>query len=361
MFKIDKDLLNGDLSIGRIKAVDKILFAKHLSIMLKSGLAISEALDILYKQTKGRMKNVVAGIKNSVESGNSFSSSLADTKNVFSQMFISSVYIGESSGMLSENLENIADRLSREQELKNKVKGAMFYPSIVMILAFGLGLVMSFVVLPKILPLFNGLDIDLPMSTRFLIWFSAFIQNNSGKIIFILFVSVVAFIWFIRQEFSRPITSFIILKIPIVNKINCNNNLAIFCGTLGNLLKSGLNIDEALDITRGAVGNYYFKKSLEQVALKTRQGNKLTDSLEEYGELYPDLAVSMLKVGEKSGRLEETFFYLSEYYEAEVDNSTKKLSVAIEPILLIFIGLVVGGLAISIITPIYQLTGGVHR
>jgi len=144
-------------------------------------------------------------------------------------------------------------------------------------------------------------------------------------------------------------------------KIISNSNLATFCDTFGTLLKSGISIDEALEVVKSTLGNYYYKKSLRHISIHASQGNKLSDSFNEWSHLYPHIMTSMIMVGERSGKLEETLFYLSEYFEGEVETATKRLTTAIEPILLIFIGLSVGILALSIITPIYKITGNISR
>ncbi len=359
--KNKKSILDLDISIGKVSLEQKIAFIKHLAVMLKSGLTISEALEIVYDQTGGKLKKIVGTIRLSVESGNSLSASLGKYPKVFSSIFVNTVYVGESSGTMDENLEGLSQYLKKDKELIDKIKGAMFYPIIVLILAGVLGLAMAFVVLPKITPLFEGLGIDLPVTTRALISFSSIIQEYGKE----LFAGIAAFVflvlWLVKQKFSQPVTHYLILKTPIIKNIAINKNLTVFSSTLGTLLKSGLNIDEALRITKDTVNNYYFKKALSEAEMKARQGVKLSEILQRSGKLFPSLLINMTKIGENSGRLEETLFYLSEYFETEVNNTTKKLSTAIEPMLLIFIGLMVGGLALSIITPIYKLTGNVQR
>lgn len=356
-----ESLLDASISLGGVNISQKIIFTKHLAVMLKSGLTITEALDIIYDQSEGKLKKIIATVKESVSSGNSLSGSLGKFPKVFSSVFINSIYVGESSGTLDENLESVAASLTKDRELINKIKNAMFYPMIILFLAFGLGIVMSFLVLPRIMPLFEGLGIELPATTRMLIWFSKIIEEHGREIFIGIVIFLISFSWLLRQKFSHPATHYLILKVPIVGDISRNKNLALFCNTLGTLLKSGLSIDRALDITQSAASNYYYKKSLAVISSKTGKGMKLSENLEKFKTLFPSLATNMVKIGERSGRLEETLFYLGGHYEDEVDTAVKRFSTAIEPMLLIFIGLFVGGLAMSIITPIYQLTGNVQK
>jgi len=356
-----KSILDFDISIGKVSLTQKALFAKHLSVMLKAGLPISESLGIAMDSNTGKFKKILSGVLKSVEAGHSLSESFARYPSTFSGLFISATFAGESSGTLEENLVNVAEQLEKEKELTSKIKGAMLYPAVVMSAAFVLGLSMAFLVLPKITPLFEGLKIDLPVTTKVLIWVSHFIQDYSLG----LFVGIVALtilvLWLVRQKFMKPFIHFSLLRLPVVNKISYNTNLARFCRTLGTLLKSGLNIDEALEISHTTLGNFYYQRAVKNISARIGKGTKLSNNLKHYPDLFPTMVIRMVRVGEESGKLEDTLLYLAHFYEVEVDNSTKSLSTVIEPILLIVIGLVVGFLALSIITPIYQITGNVRR
>lgn len=360
--KIKKtSFLEADISIGGVSLTDKVVFAKHLSVMLKAGMTIAESLQIIENQSKGKFKKAIAAILRSIEAGNSLAFALAKYPRIFSSLFVNTTYAGEASGTLEKNLENIAEQLKKSKELVDKVKGAMIYPVVVLVGTLVLGLVMSFLVLPKIIPLFEGLKMDLPLTTRMLIWISHFVQDHGTFLLVAIFLFVVSFSWLIRQAFFKPITHYLFLHTPIVKNISHNTNLANFCRTLGTLLKSGLNIVEALNITKDTVENYYYKKCLEKISDKVSQGTTLSDNLAAMEKYFPRIATSMIRVGERSGNLEETLFYLAAFYEEEVDNATKALSTAIEPILLILIGITVGGLAVSIISPIYKMTGNVNK
>jgi len=359
--KNKKSFLDFEISFGGAGLTQRALLAKHLAVMQKSGLSIVESLEIIIDSAQGKMKKVLREVLRSVSAGNTLSSSLERHPKIFGGIFVSSIYAGETSGTLDENLENLATQLEKEKELSAKIKGAMLYPIVVLVAAFFLGLAMSFFVLPKIIPLFEGLKTGLPLTTRWLIAFSHFIDSHGmglfwGIVGFVIFMS-----WFLKQKFVFPATHWLFLHIPIVKKISRNSNLARFSRTLGMLLKSGLTIDEALLVTERSLGNYYFKNALREVSKRVNKGTKLSDNLRQYETLFPKMVSRMVLVGEESGNLEDTLMYLANFYEVEVDNSTKSLSTAIEPILLIFIGLVVAFLALSIITPIYNITGNIRR
>jgi len=354
-----KGTLNKSFSFGPITLVQKALFAKHVSIMLKSGLNIVEALAITEDEATGKFKNVLKQVLESVMSGNSLAESLRKHPRVFSNFFVNSVQVGEASGTLVENFQNIAKQLEKEQQLSSKIKGAMLYPLIIFGATIVLAIVLSFVVLPKIIPLFEGLNIELPLTTRILIWFSHFVASYGHIAVIVLVLIVAAFAALCRQKFSHPVTHWLLLHIPVVKGISKYANLIRFNRSLGILLKSGINIDEALRITSETVNNYYYQKAIAEVAGQIKKGTKLKNNLDKYRRLFPKLVSNMIGVGEETGRLDETLLYLADFYEFEVDNATKSLTAVLEPVLLLVIGVIVALFATAIITPIYVITGNV--
>jgi type IV pilus assembly protein PilC len=359
--KEKKSLFGSDIAIGGINLTQKAVFAKHLAVMLKSGLNVVEALKISTSSVKGKFRKIVIQVLKSVQAGHRLSSALARYPKVFSGLFVGATYAGESSGTLDKSLENIADQLKKEQELMSKVKGAMLYPVVILIAAFILGMAMTFFILPKITPMFEGMGTDLPATTRGLMWFSALVQEHGVALFIGTVVGITFLVWLAKQKFSKPVVHLLILKAPIIKNISRNSNLARFCLTLGILLKSGLHIDEALKISSKTLNNFYYKKALIKVNERVNKGTALSKNLDRYKKLFPPMMTKMVMVGERSGKLEETLLYLSEFYQIEVDNDTKSLSTIIEPLLLMSIGLVVGFLALSIITPIYNITGTVSK
>ncbi|NQV88129.1 MAG: type II secretion system F family protein [Parcubacteria group bacterium] len=355
--KTKKSAFNIEINIGGFSLTEKVLFAKNMAVMIKSGLTISDALDITADSMSGKFKKIIKRIQESVESGNKFSDSLKEYPKIFPPLFISAVFAGETSGSLEENLEHASEQMRKEKELSGKIKGAMLYPIVVLIATFALGMAISFFVLPQITPLFEGLNVKLPVTTRGLIWFSHLVQNHG----FILFggaiIFLVGLVYITRQKFSYPTTHWLLLNSPVIKQLVRNANIARFCRTLGTLLKSGLTISEAVGITNSSLDNYYYKKAVSDVADRLGSGTPLSEHLKRHENLFPKLVTRMIHVGEQSGKLEDSLYYLASFYEEEVDNSAKTMATAIEPVLLIGIGLVVGFLALSIITPIYSITG----
>lgn len=356
--RLDK-ILKLDISFGTTSLVQKAAFAKNLAVMLKSGLTINQSLAIAGEQARGRFKRILDKILKSVESGNTFSSALAAFPSVFSTLFVKVVYAGEQAGRLDENLESIAKQLEKDKELQSKIKGAMMYPMFILAVTVILGLAIALLVLPKITPLLKALNVPLPLTTRLLIGFADLVSNK-GIILFPLIIAgILFFIWFLRRNFMKPMTHWIILHMPIVSVISRNSNLARFCRTLGTLLQSGLNIDDAVNISKETLTNVYYKNALTKVAKQVGEGVEFSTSLERYAGIFPVMLIRMVSVGEKSGKIEELLFYLADFYDIEIETSTKTLSTALEPMLLLVIGVIVAVLALAIITPIYQVTGNI--
>lgn len=350
-----------NISIGGISMEQRALFARHLAIMLKAGLSLTESLHITQDSATGKMKTVLDDIFRSVTSGRSFADTLTDHGKEFSGLFVSAVRAGEVSGTLEQNLEHLAVQLEKDKELVSKVKGALLYPIIVLVATFILGMVIAFYVLPQIVPLFAGLKIDLPVTTQILIAFSELIQR-SGVSVFLGIIGFVFFVfWLVKQPFVRPITHWLLLHLPLIGPLVRATNLARFSRTLGMLLTSGLRIDEAMSIMKQILGNFYYQRVITELESRITRGSTVHENLQRYPFLFPLVAVHMVRVGEESGGLSDTLLYLGEYYEGEVDSAIKSLSTIIEPLLLLFIGGAVGFLALSIITPIYSITGGVHK
>ncbi|MFC1701096.1 type II secretion system F family protein [Patescibacteria group bacterium] len=352
------DALN--INIGSASLANISFFAQTMSMMLKSGITMSEALTIAKESSSGKLKSILGKVSLSTQSGHSLSSSLKEYPNVFSSFFVNAIKIGESSGTLTENLDNLSAQLKKDRALSAKIKGAMLYPAVVLSAAAIIGLLIAFLVLPKITPVLESLRIDLPLATQVLIWISNLIKNHGIIIIICIAIISIFLNWFFRQKFVQPATHWIALRIPIVKGISGNSNLSRFCRTLGTLIKSGINIDEAIKITKDSTSNFYYKKALTDIYERTSKGVKLSNSLKQYNNLFPQVVIKMIRAGEESGKLHESLIFLADFYEEKVDVSAQRLSATIEPILLLILGLIVSFLALSIISPIFKATGGIR-
>ncbi len=347
--------------INQVSFLDKVLFTKNLALMIKAGLPLRESVATIQDQSKGKVfKKILDDILKNIDNGQSLATSLSHHPGVFDSLYINMIRVGEESGTLEENLGHLTLQLEKSHELRSKVKAAMIYPSFILVTVIVLAAGLTFFVLPQITPIFKTFDIQLPFATRILIAFTEIIQNYG---LFILIgVIVLAVISFLISRL-RPVKFLIhkiTLKLPITGAISRNVNIAHFSRTLGVLLKSGIPIISALDITQTTLGNLVYQKELVGVAAEVQGGKAISDYLRKKETIFPLMVSRMVGVGEKTGNLEETLLYLSDFYEAEVDRSVKSLSTIFEPILLLIIGAVVGFIALAIITPIYDITRGLH-
>jgi type II secretory pathway component PulF len=319
-----------------------------------------EAVEISGKQCGKTLKATAAMIASQVESGCSLSDAMAPYDSVFTDFHINLIRMGEKSGSLSDNLKNLAEELKKSQELHEKIKTAMLYPTIVLALSFSLFLLMVFFVLPNLMRIFSGLDVDLPFLTRALIWFTDFTIKYKSALLISLAAIAVVLSWLFRQKFFKPVLHRMFLYLPVIGNISKFKNLADFSRTMNLLLRSGLSFFEILSIAEKTTVNYSYKKIIAEAKQSVMEGKKLSDVLSGHKREFPEMAVGMIKVGERSGKLEEEFLNLAEIYGREVTQKIEKISVIIEPVLLIFIGLGAGTLAVSIISPIYKITGKIY-
>ena len=355
------------VAIGRVSLMDKVLFVKHLSTMIKSGINLDEALEVIADQSNNlKFKKIVAKVITKVNGGQSLAKSLSLYPKVFDQLFINIIKVGEDSGTLIENLEYLAGELEGRLELRRNIKAAAFYPSIILMLTFVLGLVLSYFVLPRITDLFSTLNVDLPFTTRLLLGLASLMDKYGIFIVTGFIVFAILFKVIISQKFAKPAWHWVLIKIPIIGEMIIQYNLVMMNRTLSILLKSGLTIDQALEITTNTTNNYVYRKKLTLAQPQIQKGKSLSAIMSDFKQsrrhpLFPLIVIKMINVGERSGRLDESLNYLATYFEKEVDSKTKNLTTILEPILLISVGLAVGFIAISVIAPVYQVTGSLRK
>ena len=344
---------------GNVSLQQKMLFAKHLALLIKSGMPVNEAIQILAEDSKGALKGILKKVLKSVEGGNHLTASLGMYPRVFDAFFISMVQVGEESGTLEQSMENLASHLRKNNELRNKIKSALVYPAIVLMAIVGLGFTLSIFVLPRLIGLFASLKTELPVSTKFLIWFSNFFAGN-WKQVLIAFVIVVIVGTVVRKTSPvRLVTHWLLLRLPITRSFSQTVNIASMARAMSLLLASGITLDKAMEIVMANMSNIYYRRSIMVVLQRVKAGESVGDTLSKQKYFFPHIVAKMVRVAEESGNLSETYEYLADYYEAILDDKSKNLSSTIEPILLIVIGAIVAFVASSIITPIYNFTASV--
>lgn len=348
-------------NIGWITRSEIALFTKNLATMLKGNLTIIDALDISQAQAKGKFKVILQEVIAQIKNGHSLSDGLKKYERNFSPSYIDVIQTGEISGNLAPNLEHLAVQLEKDLDMRRKIRTAMVYPTFILASTFLLGIVLASFVLPRLGRLFTSLEMTLPPSTRFLLFIASFVADHGFWVVVATGLGIIGFRYFVKLNFVKPVTHGILLAIPFINKISRQLNLARVTRGLGSLLKSGLPITEALKALMASLENVYYRKALTSILADIEAGNSLSSALAKHHKLFPDMVHRMVQASEKSGQLDTSLLYLARHYEAEVDNAAKNLSVVIEPALLIIIGGVVGFIGLSIITPIYQMTGRIGQ
>lgn len=347
--------------LHRVSGVDLALSIRHLAVMLESGLSLEDTLDVIGKQSPDpKLREAYIDILKDVRSGKVMSSAMRKYPKIFSDVIISIVEVGEQGGTLEKNLNFLAVFLKKNYELLRKVKGAMVYPAIILLLTATEMLGVIYFILPKMESLFMAFD-DPPALTMFILNFSKFTRENIVFIAIALVIFIVVFIKFFKTQTGLDLKDKLILKIPIIKELIRKNILATFSRTLGILLESGIPLADALKITAATSGNLVYAKIFDQLQKEVQKGNNIADFLEKYPKHFPPLYVKMISIGEKTATLEDNLLYLYDYYAEEVEEMTSNMSTIIEPLLLIFIGVMVAVLAISIVGPIYQLTGNINQ
>lgn len=346
------------ISFGKLPMKEQIFFVKRLSFLIKAGIPLLESLYLVREQTKsGFFKKILDDVIYDVSNGQYLSKSLSKHRNAFGDFTLNIISFGESTGILSENLEYLAEELRKKDSLRKKVIGAFIYPAVVVVATIAITAFLMLYLFPKITPIFQSMGVALPLSTRIVMAISIFAKNY-GFFVFLLFILIFIGVTILikRSERAHYVFDHIALKIPLLKQILKQYNLSNSTRTIGLLLKSGISISEAIPMTAKTTTNLVYRKEFERVSETISRGERMSSYLKNKQWLFPDTMTQIVYVGEKSGNLSSSLIYLSEMFEAEVEDFTKNLSNMIEPFLMIFMGLLVGFIAISIITPIYSIT-----
>ncbi len=349
------------LSFGnKIGDVDIIFFTRQLSSMLASGLTLMQALNILKAQVqKQELFAMLDSIIRDIEDGKTFSQAIQKYPNVFSSIYISLIKTAESSGLLDKVLLRLADNLEKQQKLNGTIKSALMYPAIVITGMIGIVILMMVFVIPQLSGLYANLGVPLPLPTQIIVGLSTIIINFWPILIGCIVLFLFAYKRWRKSEAGELIMDSMVLKLPVFGKLNNEMILTEFSRTLGLLVGSGTLVVDAFAQAGGVTGNVLYKNAIAGVARRVEKGVSIGDSMSAY-PLFPQIIVQMVKIGEETGKLDESLLKVSEYYEREVDQSVKTLTTAMEPIIMIILGVGVAFLIISIITPIYSLTSAIQ-
>lgn len=349
------------ITIGTgVKRVEIIRMTKNLSAMLSAGLSLARALSVIKRQSDNKsLKAVVVGLSESIKKGLSFHEALAQYPKVFSELLIAMTRAGEESGSLSESLSTVGLQMERSEELSRKIKGAMIYPAIVVTAIVIVGILMLMFVVPTLTKTFTELGVQIPLTTRIIVALSDFMANHSLFVLSSVVLFTVCCILIVRSKKGSATILAVSLYLPVIGELVRETYTARASRTLSSLLSSGVPILNALSITKEVVRADAFANIIGEAETRVKKGELLSASFSENTHLYPILMSEMLLVGEETGKISDMLKQVAEFYEADVAEKTKNLSTIIEPVLMLFIGAVVGVFAVSMISPIYSLSSAI--
>lgn len=342
-------------SLRKIKFTDVVHFTRQLATMINAGLPLTDALNILKFQSNAALSKIVGEVLLDVEGGGSFYKALAKHPDIFSPVYLSLVRSGEAAGVLEKILLRLSENMEKEAEFKSKIKNAMIYPIIVVLAMMGVALIMMIFVIPKLTDLYDDFGADLPMMTKILLKLSNFIVNR-WYVLLVLAVGTVYGLWaFKRSKKGRYLWDKYILKLPIFGKLKTKTILTEITRTLGLLAQAGIPIVEALEIVSGTADNVIFSDSIKTAAKEVEKGVPIAAAIGKY-EHFPPIVPQMIATGEETGKIDEVLGNISRFFESEAEQAVKGLTTAIEPLMMIVLGIGVAFLVMAIVLPIYNLT-----
>ena len=343
---------------GGVTAKELAVFTRQFSVMIDAGLPLVQCLEILASQQENKLfQKVLTGTRSAVEGGSNLSAAMKQYPKVFDPLYSNMVEAGETGGILDTILQRLSTYIEKNVKLKAAVKSAMIYPIGVLSIAGGVITLLLWKVVPIFATLFAGLGADLPMPTKVVIAMSNFVGSIFGLLIVVAAVAGIfgIKIWYGTAQ-GRYILDSIVLKLPVLGILMRKIAVARFTRTLGTLISSGVPILEGLDITAKTSGNAVVERALYQVRKALEEGKSLTEPLKE-SQVFPGMVTQMIAVGEQTGAMDAMLQKIADFYEDEVDAAVKDLLTALEPIMIVFLGVVVGGVVISMYLPLFSLIG----
>jgi len=339
----------------KVRRKDLAVFTRQLAAMIDAGLPLVQALDILSKQTENEaFKEVISRVKEDVEGGSTFADALKRHPKVFDPLYVNLVLAGEESGNLDVILNRLAVHIEKMESLKRKVRSALIYPSLIMVVAVVVTAVLLIFVIPVFERLFSGVGMALPLPTQVVINISKFTKANVPYVILALVILAALLRRYYKTDKGRLQIDAILLKLPIFGVLIRKIAIARFARTLATLITSGVPILDALDIVAATAGNRVVEKAIREGRAQIKEGETISQPLERSG-VFPLMVTHMISVGETTGALDAMLTKVADFYEEEVDVAVANLSSMIEPILIIFLGVIIGGLVISMYLPIFKL------
>jgi type IV pilus assembly protein PilC len=342
-----------------VKEKDIIIFSRQFSTMIDAGLPIIQCLDILFSQQENKtFRNILKDIKESVEGGQTLAEALRKYPKHFDDLYVNMVAAGEAGGILDTILRRLSAYMEKAAKLKSQVKGAMVYPIITIIVAvIVVGVILVFVI-PVFEEMFEGLGGELPVPTQIVVAMSEFVKDRILYIIIGVVIFIFAFKKYYNTNKGRIVIDALMLKLPVFGMLLRKVAVAKFTRTMGTMLASGVAILEALDIVAKTAGNKTIERAIYNVRSGIAEGRTMADPLGESG-VFPPMVCQMIAVGESTGALDAMLNKIAEFYDDEVDQAVENLTAMIEPIMLVFLGTVIGGLVVSMYLPVFKMAGSI--
>ena len=341
------------LMLGRVSLKEKILFTKQLSVLLKSGVPMLQSLELLVDQFKGRLHSVLIQVKDEVKEGKPLADAMAQYPKIFDSIYVQLVKAGEASGKLDEILERLTEFLERTAEVKRRIRSAMQYPIVQMVIAVAVVIILLTAVVPQLQGLFEAQGENLPMTTKIMMVASEIVKKYFLVVFAVLAVIIGAFLYWRRTQSGKVFLDKLKLKLPAIKYVARTNAVVQFCYTLGLLIESGVHLAEALDIVVNIVDNSVLQKTLVEARDKIIKQGKIAQYLKETG-VFPPIAIYLIQTGEETGQLGQMLLLVAQNYEADLGDMIDRATGLISPIMLIFMALVVGFIIMAIAGPIMQ-------
>lgn len=347
---------------GRVKLSDLAIFARQFSTMLDAGVSLIRCLDVLQAQTNNaRLRKILMDLSARVESGESLSRSMARHPKAFSQLIIGLIRAGEVGGVLEESLQRIAGFLEKDVGLRRKIRSALTYPVIVLLAAVGILIFLVSWLVPQFASLFKELGIkEMPAPTQFLIDLSALFTQRWYVVIIAVVAVLVAYKLFVSTRVGRRVADRVKLRILVFGPLHHKIVMARFSRTMGTLLASGVPILQAMETVAGVVGNSVVSDAVIESRARIREGEKIADPLQR-SKMFPPMVVHMVSVGEESGSLDHMLNKIADFYENEVEMTIASLTAAIEPVMILLLGLIVGFIVISMFLPMIEVISNLSQ
>ncbi|MGA3162981.1 MAG: type II secretion system F family protein [Verrucomicrobiota bacterium] len=346
---------------GRVKPKVLTTFTRQLATLVDAGLPLLRGLRVLEKQERNAaLKSILGELALAIEGGSTFSEALAQHPKVFNRLFVNMVKAGELGGVLEVVLRRLAEFSEKAQKIKGKIKAAMFYPVAVMIVASGILVLLLTFVIPRFQLVFSdmlGTGAKLPMFTRIVMAISNAVKSHFVVVAACIAVFVVLFLLFIKTKFGRWLWDSFKLKVPVIGPVVRRVAISRFARTLGTLVSSGVPILQALTIVKETAGNIVISNAVASVHESVKEGETITAPLEGSG-VFPPMVVSMVDVGEQTGALPEMLLKIADNYDEEVDNAVASMTALLEPIMIVFLAVVVGSIVIAMFLPLIAMISG---